>query len=203
MNCEEAQELMERVWNLPDNDPKHVSLKQHIETCPSCAMEYEMWEDSMNMVHELRVDPPDVRAEAINRNVMDRIYRDFPWLVEENEKGRAVGRMFRKRLILWISGFAALFGSSFLYFAVRGNTKGTQPEAPATGILPTGVAGNGQAATDGLHYNIPQPGSGIIDPLVVGMDPSQPQYWMVLSVLGVGLALLFLMRLNKASRRFK
>lgn len=200
MNCEEAQELMEYVWDLPDNDLRRIRLRQHIQTCGLCAMEYEMWEDSLSIVHELKHDVSEARAENINRNVMDRIYRDFPRLVEENEKEKSVGRSFRKRSILLISGFGALFTSSSLYFAIRGNTK-PQPEIPVTGILPTGVAGNGSVVTDGQHYNIPGTNSGIIDPLVVGMDPSQPQYWMVLSVLGIGLALFFLMRLNRVARR--
>lgn len=201
MKCEEAQELMEYVWDLPDNDLRRIRLRQHIQQCGSCAMEYEMWEDSLKIVHELEHDVSEARAEALNRNVMDRIYRDFPRMVEENEKGTAVGRVFRKRLTLMISGFAALFGSSFLYFAMRGNTKESQPELPTTGILPTGVAGNGSMVNDTPHYNIPQTNSGIIDPMVVSMDPSQPQYWMVLSVLGVGLALFFLMKLNRVVRR--
>ncbi|MGM1046109.1 hypothetical protein SAMN05661091_3713 [Paenibacillus uliginis N3/975] len=201
MNCEEAQELMGYVWDLPDNDLRRIRLRQHIQTCRSCAMEYEMFEESLRIVHELEHEVLEARAESINRNVMDRIYRDFPRLVEENEKGKSVGRIFRKRLILMISGFAALFGSSFLYFAFRGNTKKLQPEMPVTGILPTGVAGDGSIITEGQKYKIPGTNSGIIDPLVVGIDPSQPQYWMVLSVLGVGLALFFLMRLNRVVRR--
>lgn len=197
MNCGEAQELMDILWELPPDDPRVLQLKQHAESCPLCAMEYEMWED-MKHTAPGQSATPAARAEAINRNVMDRIYRDFPIRVEENEKGRPVGRMIRKRLVLWIAGFAALFGSSFLYFAMRGTQDFAEPEAPSTGILPTGVAGSDAGALDTL--NIPS-GSGIMDPLVAGMDPSQPQYWMVLSVLGVGLALYFLTKLNRSSRR--
>lgn len=201
MNCEEAQELMEYVWDLPDNDLRRIRLRQHVQTCGSCAMEYEMWEDSLRLVHALEHEVSEARAEAINRNVMDRIYRDFPRLVEENEKGKSVGRIFRKRLTILISGFAALFGVSFLYFFLKGNTHKLQPEVPTTGILPTGVVGDGSAVTESQQYIIPRINSGIIDPLVVNMDPSQPQYWMLLSILGVGLALFFLMRLNRISRR--
>lgn len=200
MNCDEAQKLMEYVWDLPEHDLRRSRLKQHIRTCGSCAMEYEMWEESLSIVQGFKYDVSEIRAENINRNVMDRIYRDFPRLVEENEKKRSVGRSFRKRSKLLISGFAALFTSSFLYFAMRGNTK-PQPEEPVTGILPTGVAGSDSIVTDVQQYNIPGTNSGIIDPLVVGMDPSQPQYWMILSILGIGAALFFLMRLNRAVRR--
>ncbi|WP_246246444.1 anti-sigma factor [Paenibacillus lemnae] len=194
---------METVWDLPDNDLRVYRLRQHVKSCPSCAMEYELWQDSMNMVQHLKYEPAEEHVEAVNRNVMDRIYRDFPWLVEENQPEKTPGRMMRKRLILWIAGFAALFGSSFLFFAIRGTLKASDPETPrtpVTGILPTGVAGSGSPVEESMHYNIPDPGSGIMDPLVAGMDPSQPQYWMVLSIIGVGLALFFLMRLNRASR---
>ncbi|MFC7682035.1 anti-sigma factor family protein [Paenibacillus sp. GCM10028914] len=201
MKCEEAQELMEYVWDLPDDDLRRIRLRQHVQTCGSCAMEYEMWEDSLRLVHVLEYEVSEARAETLNRNVMDRIYRDFPRFVEENEKGNLVGRIFRKRLTLMISGFAALFGSSFLYFAMKGNTKEPKPEMPVTGILPTGVVGDGSITSQSQQYNIPGINSGIIDPMVVNMDPSQPQYWMLLSILGVGLALFFLMRLNRIVRR--
>ncbi|WP_054957111.1 anti-sigma factor family protein [Paenibacillus dakarensis] len=201
MNCEEAQLLMEYVWDLPDNDLRRIRLRQHIQTCGSCAVEYEMWEDSLRAVHSLEYEVTEARAEAINRNVMDRIYRDFPMLVEENEKGKMVSRIFRKRLTILISGFLALFGSSFLYFALKDNTKEPQPPVQPTGILPTGVVDGGTVTAEAQHYNIPGINSGIIDPLVVSMDPSQPEYWMILSILGVGLALFFLMRLNRVVRR--
>lgn len=201
MNCEEAKELMEYVWDLPDNDLRRIRLRQHIQTCGSCAIEYEMWEDSLRLVHELEYTVSDEHAETLNHNVMDRIYRDFPRLVEENEKGKSVSRIFRKRLIIMISGFAALFGSSFLYFAWKGNTKEPHLQMPVTGILPTGVVNDSSITSETQHYNIPGLNSGIIDPMVVNMDPSQPQYWMILSILGVGLAMFFLMRLNRIVRR--
>lgn len=197
MKCVEAQELMEILWELQPDDPRLLRLREHAGTCRSCAMEYEMWED-MKHAPPAQLATPSARAEAVNRNVMDRIYRDFPIRVEENEKGRPVGRIVRKRLITWIAGFVALFGSSFLFFAMRGTRDSALPDKPPTGILPTGVAGIGSEASDAL--DMPS-GSGIMDPLVAGMDPSQPQYWMVLSVLGVGLALYFLMKLNRSSRR--
>ncbi|MBO2943167.1 anti-sigma factor [Paenibacillus sp. F411] len=202
MKCEEARELMEIVWDLPDNDLRVYRLKQHILTCSSCAMEYQSWEESLEMVQELKFEPSLASAEIMNRNVMDRIYRDFPWLVEENGPEKASGRIFRRRLSLWIAGFTALFVSSLLIFAFRGNIqKQAVEEIPSTGILPTGIAGGSDASGNSIHYDIPGPGSGIIDPLVAGIDPSQPQYWMILSIIGVSLAIYFLLRLNRAVRR--
>ena len=75
-----------------------------------------MWVESQNMVHVLEHEIPDMDPEQINRNVMDRIYRDFPWLVEETSKSRAVSRVFRKRLTLMIAGFGAVC-MRFVYFA--------------------------------------------------------------------------------------
>ena len=200
MTCEEARQLMETVWDLPPNDIRRKRLEQHVESCASCAIDYDLWVDSLDMLHSLQHEPSEAEGEAVNRNVMSRIYLDFPWLVEENEKHRPSGRVFRKRVLAWIAGFAALFGSSSLYMAFRGSTEEVPQEAQVTGILPTGVAG-GEAPIGSQQYNIPGTNSGIIEPMVAGMDPSQPQYWMVLSVLGVGLALLFLVRLNRLSRR--
>ncbi|ANY71813.1 anti-sigma factor family protein [Paenibacillus ihbetae] len=200
MNCQEARELMESVWDLPDEDPRRQRLNAHVNTCSACAAEYELWLQSLNMVHVLEEeDIPGIDSERINRNVMDRIYRDFPWLVEETSKSRAVSRVFRKRLTLWIAGFLALFVCSFIYFAVIESPAKPAPEAVATGIIPTGIADTGQSLT-GKDYNIPKTNSGIIDPFVVGMSPTEPQYWMLLSLLSVGLAMYFLMRLNRVRR---
>lgn len=194
MTCDEAQKLMEIVWDLPDNDLRRKRLKDHVQTCRLCAAEYEMWVESMEMVHALEHEVSDLQAENVNRNVMDRIYRDFPWLVEETSKSSAISRVFRKRLIIWIAGFLALFVSSLLYFALTGSNE-PMPEAASTGIIPTGVAGSNYDS-----YNIPKTNSGIIDPFVAGMKPTEPEYWMVLSILGVGLALIFLRRLNRVRR---
>ncbi|MGG1876954.1 MULTISPECIES: anti-sigma factor family protein [Paenibacillus] len=195
MTCEEAQQLMEIVWDLPEHDLRRRRLQDHLQGCRSCAAEYEMWVESMEMVHSLKHEVSDIEAENVNRNVMDRIYRDFPWLVEETSKSSAISRVFRKRLIIWIAGFLALFVSSLLYFALTGSSSEPQPEAAPTGIIPTGVAGSNYGS-----YNIPKTNSGIIDPFVAGMKPTEPEYWMVLSILGVGLALIFLRRLNRVRR---
>ncbi|KOR88794.1 anti-sigma factor family protein [Paenibacillus solani] len=200
MTCDEAQELMETVWDLPDNDLRRQRLMAHVQTCQSCAVEYEMWTDSQNMLHELEHEIPDLDAEQINRNVMDRIYRDFPWLVEETSKSRAVSRVFRKRLTLMIAGFLALFVCSVVYFAVTGSQPDSVPEAVTTGIMPTGMADTPQGIKIKDDYKIPKTNSGIIDPFVVDMNPTQPEYWMILSLLGIGFALFFLARLNRVRR---
>jgi hypothetical protein len=200
MTCDEAQELMETVWDLPDNDLRRQRLIAHVQTCSSCAAEYEMWVESQNMVHVLEHEIPDMDAEQINRNVMDRIYRDFPWLVEETSKSRAVSRVFRKRLTFMIAGFLALFVCSFVYFAATGNQPEPVPEAVTTGIIPTGVADTAQTLNSQDDYNIPKTNSGIIDPFVVDMNPTQPEYWMILSLLGIGFAMFFLKRLNRVRR---
>lgn len=200
MTCDEAQELMETVWDLPDNDLRRQRLIAHVQTCQSCAVEYEMWTDSQNMLLELEHEIPDIDAEQINRNVMDRIYRDFPWLVEETSKSRAVSRVFRKRLTLMIAGFLALFVCSVVYFAITGGQSDSVPEAVTTGIMPTGMADTPQGIKIKDDYKIPKTNSGIIDPFVVDMSPTQPEYWMILSLLGIGFALFFLTRLNRVRR---
>ncbi|MGV7801877.1 hypothetical protein PJN14_30330, partial [Mycobacterium kansasii] len=49
-------------------------------------------------------------------------------------------------------------------------------------------------------YKIPKTNSGIIDPFVVDMSPTQPEYWMILSLLGIGFAMFFLKKLNRVRR---
>ena len=196
MTCDEAQEIFGLVSDMDEHDPRRRRLMTHIATCSDCAAEYVLWQESLRFIVNLQEEPSDEAAEEINRNVMDRIYREAPWLIPDQGKPFDVPAVARRHLSRWIAGFVMVFLCSFLYFMLMDKPDVQETAEAATGILPTGIAGHATIASERFSYDIPAANSGIIDPLVVSMGPTHPQYWMILSVLGVAMALFSLRKLS-------
>lgn len=197
MNCREARNSIPLLWDAPPTDPKRIELERHIAGCSYCAAEWALWQESSELMQETRVEVSAERAEAINLKVMERIYLESPWLMPGDGKSAGSTAAFRRRLSLWIACFLAVFLSSFLYFTMfktPANTSSAQ-----SGIIETGVAGlTGDWSSS---YPVKESQGGIIEPLVVSMGPTHPQYWMVLSMLGVVLSIFLLKRLNRYRRQ--
>ncbi|GAB6990289.1 anti-sigma factor family protein [Paenibacillus pini] len=203
MNCDEAQELFGLATDMPLHDLKRRLFEQHMATCRDCAAEFEVWKESHHLIIKLQAEFTEFQAEAINRNVMDRIYRESPWLIPDQGQPFAVSGSTRKRFSLWIAGFVMVFLCSFLYFTIFYQHEGneTASSSISTGIIPTGIANSSSLISEPYTYDMPSPhNGGIMDPLVISMSPSHPQYWMILSILGVGMALFSLSRVSKIRR---
>ncbi|ASA22910.1 hypothetical protein [Paenibacillus donghaensis] len=172
-------------------------LERHAANCPYCAAEWALWQESTQLIHDMKVEISDERAEAINLKVMERIYLESPWLMPGDGKSPGTSAIVRRRISMWIACFLAVFLSSFLYFTMF--RPSTEPVAVLTGIVETGVAGTSLE----WQSSFPEMASegGIIEPLVVSMGPTHPQYWMMLSMLGVGLSVFTLTRLNRYRRQ--
>ncbi|HEY2492586.1 MAG TPA: anti-sigma factor [Paenibacillus sp.] len=200
MKCWEAQELFGLMWDLPVDDPRRLMLQQHLSTCSDCTAEFQLWEESHHLIQILSDDEvTDTQLEAMNRNVMERIYRESPWLIQDHSKPFAVSGITRRHLSMWIAGCLMLFLVSFLFFMMMGNPS-SEDTPSANGILPTGIAGSSTLLQQQEKLNLPDLNSGIIEPLVITMGPSHPQYWMLLSILSVALALFSLSRLSRIRR---
>jgi hypothetical protein len=194
MTCDEAQEIFGLISDLIETDPRWSELEAHMAMCCDCSAEFDLWMESHSCVLDLQVEASEEKAEEINRNVMDRIYREAPWLIPDQSKPFAVPASTRRHLSLWIAGSMMIFLCSILYFVFMSKESPNEPAEAVTGIMPTGVAGSADMSQ--FSYDIPVTNSGIIEPFVVGMGPSHPQYWMIISVLGVAMALLSLRRLS-------
>ncbi|MFC3745861.1 anti-sigma factor family protein [Paenibacillus sp. GCM10012306] len=197
MDCREAQESIPSLWDAPRNDPQRKLLEKHIESCPYCAAEWALWQESSQLIYELQEEVSDERAEAINAKVMERIYLESPWLMPGDGKSAGNSTIFRHRISLWIACFLAVFICSFLYFTLFKTPSNTM--SAQSGIVETGIAGvsmDWQSTYPGMTSE-----GGIIEPFVVSMGPTHPQYWMLLSMLGVGLSVFSLTRLNRYRRQ--
>ena len=196
MKCCEAQELFGLMWDMSIDNPKRLMLEQHIATCSECSAEFELWEESRLLMHDLSDEWTELRSESINRQVMDRIFSESPWLIQDQSKPFEVPVATRQRLTVWIVSCLMLFFISFLLFITVDPSKSKMEIVSSNGILPTEIAGSSTEVT----YIIPELNSGIIEPLVISMGPTHPLYWMVLSTMSVALALYSLRRLSRIRR---
>lgn len=174
--------------DLPEQDPQRRMLEWHLLGCESCAADYQQWEESLDMLQYIPVEATEERAEAVNRRVMDRIYAESPWLAPDVKRG--VTRRFRRRIVVWAASFLAVFLCSFV-FLLMDQTGDHQAAEPRTGILPTAVAaaGSDSEISEEFSFALPTVSRGIVEPFAVQMGPAYPQYWMVLSMAGMLLAL--------------
>ncbi|MED4956336.1 zf-HC2 domain-containing protein [Paenibacillus macerans] len=197
MNCREAQELFGLMRDLPEQHPQRIELERHLLGCEFCNTEYHYWQESMDMLQYIPIEVTEEQAEAVNRRVMDRIYAESPWLAPDVKAG--VTRGYRRRIIGWAASFLVVFLCSFIFLLV--NHSG-QPEAsqPATGILPTAVAAPDAKTSEPMSFTLPSISPGIVEPFAAQMGPAYPQYWMLLSMAGMLLALISWKGIRRSKR---
>ena len=163
------------------------------------AFDSEDFSDLDDLLRESSLELPSMDAERMNRRVMDRIYEESPWLLPGETKTYASQHRFRSRAAIWIGALLAVFLVSFVYLAGWGGTErpeGASENVPAGVIMQplTVEAGVSESADSGVDEEQASD-RGIIEPLFAQIGPTHPQYWMFLSLTGMGLALLALTRL--------
>ncbi|USB34782.1 zf-HC2 domain-containing protein [Paenibacillus sp. YPG26] len=189
MNCREAQESFGLIWDVAADDPRRKNLEWHVLGCEDCAAEYEIWKETQDIIHNLQIDIQPGQAERVNRAVMDRIYAESPWLAPGGPESRKTSQLLRRRMALWIAGFLTIFICSLLYFMIPTTSEVQPPTGNHSGLLPVAIAGTDTVMNTDHVYDMPDVSRGIIDPLIVKMSPAYPQYWMLLSMLALGLGL--------------
>ncbi len=174
--------------DLPEHHPQRKMLEWHILGCESCAAEYQIWTESLDAVQALPIEVSEEQAESVNRRVMDRIYAESPWLAPDiRDKGYA--RRIRRRVTLWSACFLAVFLFSTLLFFIGGTLEQKEANKPATGIVPAAVVSADTEISGDFTFKLPTVSRGVVEPFVVQLGPAYPQYWMLLSMAGMALAL--------------
>ncbi|WP_051507252.1 hypothetical protein [Saccharibacillus sacchari] len=154
--------------------------------------------DLDELLQEASLDLPEMDAERMNRGVMDRIYEESPWLLPGEAKTYASQHRFRSRAAVWIAALLAVFLVSFIYLAgwgVPDRERSAAQEVPAGVIVQPLTVQAGISESTDTESDEQMSGRGIIEPLVAQIGPTHPQYWMFLSLTGMGLALLSLTRI--------
>lgn len=184
-----------RRSDIPKNEKDRPSERS------AMSFDSEDFPDLDELLQEASFELPSMDAERMNRRVMDRIYEESPWLLPGETKTYASQHRFRSRAAIWIAALLAVFLVSFVYLAGWG-----VPERPhgASQNVPAGVivqpltvdAGVSDPGDSGKNEE-PSSERGIVEPLFAQIGPTHPQYWMFLSLTGMGLALLALTRLAR------
>jgi hypothetical protein len=190
MNCDEARDFFGLIMDLPIDHPERVAFDWHIMNCESCAAEYAIWQESLEIIQECAHEVSYQEAEAINRSVMARIFSESDSLVDVLETGTQASRGFRSRLAMWAAGCFIVFLCSSLFFVFGNSTGQNENITKQTGILPAAVASSGIDSNGVISVNLSNVSRGIVAPFVAQIGPTYPQYWMILSLAGMGLVLI-------------
>ncbi|MGF7030488.1 hypothetical protein J2T17_001393 [Paenibacillus mucilaginosus] len=129
MKCEDIHEWLGVYWDLPENDPNRESVDRHIQSCPDCAEEFEIWQESTELIRSAagQEELPGP-AVSVSSNVMSRIYADESWRVPVGEKLYDFSGKLRRNLTALVGLSIAAFLFTF-FLSLNGDP------APQTGLV--------------------------------------------------------------------
>jgi len=192
MKCNDIQELFGIYFDLPPEDLRRQCVKEHITRCDSCREEFEIWEESADLIREAKIEPLDLVPEAvpISSQVMSRIYQDESWRLPVQSRIYSIPFKLRRNLTAVIAFCLALFMFSFLYTLADGNGMETRANASAHyGLRQTAVATADPAESLNVHRmvrpTLASAGVTIIEPVKIGPIKTVPDYFLSLSILGL------------------
>ncbi|MEK0314107.1 hypothetical protein [Cohnella sp. 56] len=195
--CGHVQQQMQNYWELEADDPQLLAIDAHIAGCAACAEQFRLWEESVSLIRTVAEAEaaliPEKSAAAVNASVMSRIYAEDGWLLPPARRAYAPIGSLRRRIVTSIACLLALCGSALLlmlYDHMHHDGK------PAGGVMQ--AAGTSDAPGSLM---IEMPLTRVSDPFVLNTSPVAPEYWVMLSVLGIFAALLIMnwySRLRKA-----
>jgi hypothetical protein len=189
MKCQEIQDLFGEYWDLTDDDIRKLKVDGHVKHCRTCAAEYNFWRESRELIQtaSIKSEYSAPKKERMSDRVMSRIYTDESWRVPVQNRVYSISYKMRRNLTAVLAFFFTLFIFSFIYTLI--------PE-PNTGIMPVASA-SGDASAVLQTQSVPV--ASITDPIVLRMVPVQtnPDYLLVVSILGIVCALMTLNWLSK------
>lgn len=199
MKCADVQKILEQYMDLLPEDQRRLQVDQHITECKDCADELEFWKESLAWIEEeeaVRNTPMPTPAPAMSDSVMSKIYSDESWRVPVTDRIYAIPYKARRNLTAFIAMCLAVFVFSFLYslvvreshdpFAVENSKFGFHQAVSASDNY------NGASIHAELMNSKAFAGHVLIEPLKLGPIQSFPDYFVVLSFLGITAALLIL-----------
>ncbi|MCM3783998.1 hypothetical protein M3231_13535 [Neobacillus mesonae] len=197
MNCSDAREHMAMIWDLPAHHAIRQDLMQHIKGCQACASEYEKWTELYELIPLTAEQVPDKKIKSMHTKVMDRIYKDNPNIQKSVARTYTMSTVTNHRFSIWISACLALFLCSLVLMTSNLNFSHNEVIQHESGIVPTVVASSTTSFSTIHHEDIGR--TGIMDPLVAGMK-AYPEYWMIFSLIALGVALFSLRRIHHVRR---
>jgi len=199
MKCNDIQELFGIYFDLPAEDLRRRCVDEHIARCEACREEFEIWEESTDLIRMTRIEPEAVsEAAPISKQVMSRIYRDESWRLPIQDRIYTIPFKLRRNLTAVIAFCLTLFMFSFLYTLVDGNgSTDTRTTASAHyGLKQTARASADLSDSLNVHMmarpTLASTGVTIIEPVKIGPIKTVPDYLLSLSILGLICTLLIM-----------
>ncbi len=193
MKCEEAQNKLSSFFDWPEDCQEKIEVEAHLLECEECAEQFSFWEDSEELIREYSNEEEAFElANDVNRNVMDRIYKEQYWLLPVSNKSYHFSKSFRRNMAIMIAACMAMFTCALFVFLFDYRDNHSQEQLQQlTGLIDTAnVSGESAVLATGLYAEVPV--ASISDPFVLQVVPSFPQYYVALSLLGLVMALLLL-----------
>lgn len=202
MKCENIQELFGVYFDLPEGDERRSQVDQHILTCLSCREEFEMWEESADLIRLSQEEPEPFlyTAPPVSDQVMKRIYETEGWRTPVSNRIYYIPYKLRRNISAVIAFCLALFMISFVHTLL--NNDSTSAESSTNyGINQAAKAVVNPADSLNVHSmprtTMASAGPTIIDPVKIGPIRSVPDYLLSLSILGLISALLIMNWLSR------
>lgn len=197
MKCSSIQELFGIYFDLPKNDLRRVCVDEHIRRCTGCRAEFGIWKDSTELIRLAKDEPASsLQSSTIAGKVMDRIYAEDLWTLPLSNRIYSIPYKLRRNLSAFISFCFVLFVLSFFFALIDGNRgQGEETRHAQYGFTQTVHASSG-TTEDSLHiHTAPQvalasAGPMMIKPVKIGLIQTAPDYFLILSILGMIAALL-------------
>lgn len=198
MNCGEISERLSEYWDMPEDNELRESVDRHIIECSACREEFEMWQESAELIQSTRDEETNgLFGHAVSSNVMARIYKDESWRLPVAFRTYTFSVRVRRNIMACVAMCLAIFVVSFMYSFGTGTT-GDADYADFTGIIETAHAkstdlGGKSSVLDGIQVaSISAPSI-----LTVGPIQSYTDYLLATSIIGFVITLLLMNWLSR------
>lgn len=185
MKCQDVQEWLGAYWDLPESDDRRRAVDEHIRHCDSCREEFEIWEESTQLIRST-VSSVDRRIEyaPVSGHVMQRIYADESWRIPVPQRLYAFSYNMRRNLTAVVALCMTLFVFGFV-LSVMG--VGAEDKSPRYGMKPVASVSTDIHNVSVKSKTLPVATASLKDPYMVTMGPfrSVPDYMVVVSLLGL------------------
>ncbi|ALS22658.1 zf-HC2 domain-containing protein [Paenibacillus naphthalenovorans] len=203
MKCEDIHEWFGVYWDLPEHDLIRQAVDEHIKHCKACEEEFEIWQESTQLIRSTANDEPVVSLEkSVSSSVMKRIYEDESWRIPAHDRLHPFSYKFRRNLTAVISFCIALFVFTFVFSLSHEMSIDAAPplaqESSVFGRLgdPVVVAASGGGESLNVHAMPTAVASlkGFNEPFMYRVGPIQTvnDYMLFVSLFGLTCTLLIM-----------
>lgn len=201
MKCEDIHEWFGVYWDLPEHEPKRQAVDEHIKHCKACEEEFEIWQESTQLIRSAANENPVVSMEkSVSSTVMKRIYDEESWRIPAPDRLYQFSYKFRRNLTAVISLCIALFVFTFFFSLFNDMSMDSTPLSQESSVFgrlgdPVVVAASGGESMN-VHSMPTAVASlkGFNEPFMYRVGPIQTvkDYMLFVSLLGLTCTLLIM-----------